>query len=400
MHFFIRYNMKLRLTVVVLSSIMLAIGQSRAQSLPNFDSLIVANASFLKGGDQFEGKAWNQIIERARNANYVLIGEDHFISEVPLFTQALVQSLRIDNYICEIDQWMLDILKNKINTLSDTQLEEWVSSNYNGFSFFQKENEFELLRNLIKQKINLIGIEQVGLMSTTILIQYLADTGSSKNKKVYEAMRDSSTVRNEQFFKDFSKPYFLATSFFEEAIGKLDRTKMTKDEVKLIDALVRSAEIYRTGSHRNRIKLMQSNLLEHYPQVLRGRKNVFKFGANHSIKGESYLPVIDIGTTAHVFAQGENQDSYHILVLPKSGYQAGFLGGSNAIDLNDDLYSALKPFFAKSSDNDWTYIDLEKIRAFVRTHKYDIQNPYLEKTIKGYDVLVVIPVASAAASIK
>jgi hypothetical protein len=145
---------------------------------------------------------------------------------------------------------------------------------------------------------------------------------------------------------------------------------------------------------------MQGNLLENYPQTLKGKKNLFKFGANHTIRGESYLPVYDIGTTAHILAQAENQDSYHILILPKAGEQAGFLKGSNPIDLNDGLYQSLMQLLNKASDSEWTSINLETIRSEVKKRKYAINNPLLEKTINGYDVLVVIPVATAAKAIR
>lgn len=382
------------LTILLMNSILFA------QAQLNFDSLVSASAATFNGKGQFSGKPWDQLVERSAKANYLLIGEDHFISEVPIFTQALAQRLHIDNYICEMDQWMLNIFKDKIATRTEAQLDKWISENYNGFSFFQKKNEFELLRYLLKQNINLIGIEQVGLMSTTIILQYLSETGSQKNREWYKVMRDSSAVSNERFFADQRKAFFMATSFFREAVDKLDRSSLKPDESKLIDALIRSADIYATGSHRNRIKLMQSNLMENYPQTLKGKKNLFKFGANHTIRGESYLPVYDIGTTAHIMAQAENQDSYHILVLPKAGEQAGFLGGSNPIDLNDELYQSLKQLLEKASDSEWTSINLENIRNEAKKKEYAINNPTLEKTINGYDVLIVIPLATAAKAIR
>lgn len=370
-----------------------------AQSRLYFDSLIAANTSVFKGGNQFSGKAWDQLVERSRATNYVLIGEDHFLSEVPQFTNALIQQLAIDNYICEMDQWMLDIFKSRISTNTDAQLQSWISSNYNGFSFFQKKNEFALLQFLVKQQVDLVGIEQVGLTSTTILFQYLVENANRQNKKYYELLRDSSAVVNSKFFMDQSKPFFFATPYFSSTMKKLNREVMGKDEAALVTALSRSAEIYASGSHRQRIKLMQANLMDNYAQ-LRGKKNVFKFGANHTLKGESYLPVIDIGTTAHILAQAEHQDSYHMLVLPKSGKQAGFLEGTNEISMNEEPYRSLQPFFAQASDSDWSIIDLERIRNEVRKCGFVIDNPNLEKTIKGYDAFIVIPAATAAEALR
>jgi hypothetical protein len=392
--------MKNTLTLTLLVVLSLPVSTATAQSKLNFDSLVAANAVTFKAGSQFSGKGWDQLIEKSRRTNYVLIGEDHFISEIPLFTQAFAQQIKPDNYICEIDPWMLTIFNSKITKSSASQLDKWIAANYNGFSFFQKKNEFALMRSLLDQKVKLIGTEQVGLMSLPILYQYLAETGSAKNKTMYETMRDSSTAMNNRFFADMNKPFFMVSPSFTEMMGRLDKASMKPDEAALTSAMTRSAAIYQTGSHRDRIKLMQQHFMELYPQAIKGKKNLFKFGANHTIKGESYIPVYDLGTTANILAQAENQDSYHIMIMPRSGEQAGFLTGKNNIDLTEGIYASLKPFFDKASTTEWTTFDFEAIRAAIRKNKFPISDRMLEKTILGYDALVVIPVATAAEPLK
>lgn len=70
-----------------------------------------------------------------------------------MLTQVLIQNVNIDNNVCEIDQQMLDIFKGKITSLTAPQFEKWITDNSNEFLFFQKKNEFESLRYLIKKKI-------------------------------------------------------------------------------------------------------------------------------------------------------------------------------------------------------------------------------------------------------
>ena len=388
----------MKVTSLVFIIMLYMTGLTLAQSKFNLDSLITSQATSFRVGAQFAGKGWELLVENAKRSNYVLIGEDHFISEVPVFAQALVQQLKIENYVSEMDPWMLKTFVNKL-ALPEAERSKWVSSNSNGFSFFQKKNEFDLLQFLIQEKVNLIGAEQIAFMSTTILLQQLQETGHQKNRGVYKLMRDSSAVVNQRFFDNQSNPFFLIAPFFTELVSKLDRSVMKAEEKDIVDDMVRSAEIYKTGSHRNRIKFMQSNLMKNY-SMMKGRKNLFKFGANHAMKGESYIPVYDIGTTAHIWAQAENQDSYHILILPRAGSQSGFLTGSNPIDFENEPFKSLKPFFEKSSNTEWTFIDIEKIRAAVRRHKIDLNNSFLEKTIAGYDALVVIPIATPAEAVK
>lgn len=387
-----------RLTLILLT---LTSINAIAQSKLNFDSLLTANTMTFTGTSQFSGKGWDHIINKSGRTNYVLIGEDHFIGEIPVFTRAFTQQVKPENYICEVDQWMMNIFTSKITKSTQAQLDAWITANYNGFSFFQKKNEFELMRSLLNQKTNLIGIEQVGLMSVPILYQYLSERGSQKNKKMYEVMRDSSTAINNRCFADMRKnPFFFITPLFQEMMSKLDKASMKPEEIAITEAMTRSAEIYSSGSHRMRIKLMQQNLMALYPNTLKGRKNVFKFGANHTLKGESYIPVFDIGTTANILAQAENQDSYHIIVLPKSGQQAGFMSGKQDIDFKEGLYASLRPFFDKASSTEWTTFDLEAIRAAIRKNEILINNDELRKTILGYDALVVIPIATAAEAVR
>jgi hypothetical protein len=126
----------------------------------------------------------------------------------------------------------------------------------------------------------------------------------------------------------------------------------------------------------------------------------FLFGANHTMKGESYLPVYDIGTTANIFSQAEGQDSYHIIVLPKSGKQAGFITGSGDLDMNDGIFRSLMVLLDKASATEWTTINLEPIRTAIRKQNFIITDDILKKTMYGYDALVVIPVATAAEAVR
>lgn len=364
------------------------------------DSLIRSNTITFQYKEGFSGKGWDQLIDRIRQANYVLIGEDHFIQEIPVFTRAIVTSSSFDNYVAEIDPWMMKIFHDKITSLSALQLNAWIDSNYNGFSFFQKKPDFELLQELVQRKIRLLGTEQIALMSTSIIFQELVERGNINNRKIYTLLRDSSKVINDRFFKDQSQPFFMNTATFTNQMAKLNRSAMNAYEKDIIIALEKSQKIYSTGSHSERIRLMQHQLMNVYTTALKGKRSLFRFGANHSMKGESFLPVYDIGTTAHVLAQSEYKESYHLLVLPKSGTQAGFLTGENNIDLNDPLYKALQPLLKQASDHEWTFIPLDKVRKAITKSKYLIAESMLYKAIMGYDGIVVIPKSTAAPALR
>lgn len=364
------------------------------------DSAIMKNKNTFQFQHQFKGEGWNKLMAKVATANYVMIGEDHFISEIPLFTRAIIEEQQFDNYVAEMDPWMLQIFYNKISQLPAEKLNQWISDHYNEFSFFQKKNEFELLPLLMQRNIRLLGTEQIGLMSTTSIFEYLMEKGNKDHKAMYTLLRDSSAAISQRFFTDLRQPHFMKTKVFTQYMNKLDTTKMGQEEAAIVEDLWKSQSIYKTENHNERIRLMQKYLFQHHNEYLKGKKNLFKFGANHCMKGESYIPVYDIGTTAHVMALSENTNSYHILILPKKGKQAGFLNGEHAIETNSGLFKELLPLFNQASDTDWTFIELDAVRKELYNKKYKLNSNYLEKTIKGYDAIVIIPESTPAAAIR
>ena len=360
-----------------------------------FSNVLKKNINHFTVDNGFSGEGWDKIIQQSKESQYVLIGEDHFIHEVPVFTSALVEEVSFDNYICEVDPWTLEIIESKMTNLPAPELTNWKNENANELSFFQKEPEFDMLQRMVDKGINLIGLEQVGLISTTIIFEHLSTVGYKGNRNLYKQLKDSSLVYSRGFVQD-QKPYFMRSDFFMAILEMLDYDNMLVEEARAIDAIKRSAEIYKTGSHSMRIKLMHENMFYYYGNHLKGKRNLFKFGANHPMKGESYLPIYDIGNTAHVMSQSEGGESLHILILPRSGEQAGFIDGKSKIDYSSGLYKSLMPFFNASHDEKWTVIDLNEMRRYLRKHRYNFEDSYLEKTIKGYDLMVVIPEATAA----
>jgi hypothetical protein len=46
------------------------------------------------------GLGWDKMLERAKASNSVLIGEDHFFNEIPIFVSALTKAVKFDNFFC------------------------------------------------------------------------------------------------------------------------------------------------------------------------------------------------------------------------------------------------------------------------------------------------------------
>lgn len=131
---------------------------------------------------------WTKLLEKARESNDVLIGEDHFTNEIPYFTSALASQIKFDNFFCEIDPFTAGILEEKIKTLPKNDLQEYVNKYGNTFSFYAFTPEFALLKQLAKSNTRIYGTDQILLVGEQVICSELYKI--TKNKKARDIYLD------------------------------------------------------------------------------------------------------------------------------------------------------------------------------------------------------------------
>jgi hypothetical protein len=187
------------------------------------------------------------------------------------------------------------------------------------------------------------------------------------------------------------------TEDFDKKIAELSALKLSPEEKKIIEALKLTAKIYKSRSHHLRIQLMKNQLMEHYNEWV-GKKNLYKYGANHASKGESLLEIYDIGNLVNNVADSQFTNSLHLMIVGKSGTQASPFQGfpSEKVDPNTGSLKSLNPFFKLVEGNEWQCFDMVPIREAINSGKIKVTDVKLLRIIKGFDILVVIPEVTAA----
>ena len=210
-------------------------------------------------------------------------------------------------------------------------------------------------------------------------------------------MASNSKLYFDNFLKDQSRPFYLLTEDFEKNINELASLPLSKQEIKIIDALRLSAKIYKSQSHRLRIQLMKNQLMNKYAEW-NGKRNLFKYGANHMAKGESFLDVYDIGNLVSSIDDSNYQSSLHLMILGIIGTQASPFEGYPAekIDQNAELLTTLKPITKIVDGENWCCFDLLPFKNKLMSGKLKVNDVRLERIIKGYDFLVIIPKVTAS----
>lgn len=367
------------------------------------DSLLTALAksnvtTFVKNEATFQGAGWDKILKTAASSGDVLIGEDHFTNETPYFTSAIAAKIKFDNFFCEIDPFTAAILQDKIKTLVHAQLQDYINTYGDTFSFYSYSPEFELLRQLAGSNTTIRGTDQILLIGDRVICNELQKITKSKAAKaIYNMIADSSKIYFDRFLKDQSKPFYLLTDDFDKSVSKLSALKLSSQETKVINALRLSAKIYKSQSHELRIQLMKHQLMEVYTGWS-GKKNLFKYGANHLAKGESFLDIYDIGNLVSSINDADYKHSLHIMILGISGTQASRFEGFPAenIDPNNSVLKVLKPITKIVAGEQWHCFDLKPLRKELEEGRLKITSIKLQRIIKGYDMLVIIPKVTAS----
>lgn len=306
--------------------------------------------------------------------NSLLIGETHFTNEVPYFTKAIIDKVKFDNYFHEIDPYSNEIIEYKIKSATKS-LDEFVQKFNSNFSFLEIDKDFKLFKRIVQSGIRTFGVEQISLFADKLIISNLNEI--SKNKKAKEIYQQMLQNSHNLTLKDNKKKYLFSDDCFEK-ISLLLKLELSKEERKQIEDLKLSREIYLNGNHHLRIQLMKNILLKEMPNWTT-KKNLFKFGAFHTPKGESLMEIFDIGNLIFNIEDGNFRNSLHVMITGKS--------------LNESLENLkLYESFLKVVKNDeWYYFDLQPLQKAISNNKLKIENPTLLRIIKGYDILIYVP---------
>ncbi len=222
-------------------------------------------------------------------------------------------------------------------------------------------------------------------------------TQNNQAKETYENIEEKSKAYFSAYLKDPNNYFYFFTDEFEKQLNELLSLDISKEEKERIDALTLSLKIYKEQNHHLRIQLMKNNLMKVYSNW-ENKKNLFKYGAFHLAKGESLLNVYDLGNLVNNIADSKFENSLHIIVLGKSGTQASPFKGfpDETIDENSNNLKPFELLLNNVTTDQWHCFDMSPLRTALYNGKVVVNNTKLEKIIKGYDYVIVIPEVTAA----
>lgn len=351
----------------------------------------------------FEGKGWELIQAGVQKSQYVLIGEDHFMAEVPYFTEQILKTTTFNTLAIEIDPYIAQILDNQLAKPDTTALMKWATQAGPALSFYSLREEFHLLREAHRTRTQLIGFDQIASMSDPVLYEDLQRTTTHPGtRQRYADMSAKASDAAAKASADLRQPMYMMSADFDQNVAALEKESLSAREKEILDAIKLSARIYKTQSHLLRVQLMKHQLMAAYPSAIKDRKVLVKMGAMHCARGESYLTVYDSGNLLSNLADSEYKTSFHIAIFGKNGVQGSpfkALPEQTLDPVNGDL-KFIKPFFEATPKEDWVVFNLLPLRKALQSKKLSIDDTDLRRTVLGYDALVIFPIAHPSHSLK
>jgi hypothetical protein len=362
-------------------------------------------------------------------AQFVLIGEDHGISQIPQFAGAVCDLLGPQGF---------HTMAVETGPLAADELQQWIATDSSRESliafekkfpetiaFYNYQEEYDLLTHCVRaaqgREFRLWGLDQElmgasGLILTRILETHPGKQAADEAQRLLQKNDDSHAVA----VKSGSPGDIFMMTASDDELNKLRDLLQTEGNATsqaLIEALIKSRDIYQKNmngsgyeSNRERALLMKSNFVSDYKQATQADgappKVLFKFGAWHMYKGINPLLNNDMGNFVTEFADSQGTTSLHIAILGVKGSQLRFAGigrpaqpaDFNLAEDKDSDFLFLKPMFDNLENEGWTMFDLRGLRKGF--HTLEPVDKEMERMIFGYDLLVLIPNATPSKEIQ
>ncbi|HLK97393.1 MAG TPA: hypothetical protein VK364_06465, partial [Hymenobacter sp.] len=134
-------------------------------------------------GPEPTGTGWDKLRESIQKSQFVLVGEEHGIAQIPVFTGAVAQVLKPAAFVAEIDTYQMQELTHL--TAQPGPPTAYLKQHPYALSFYSWTEEYELARQLRAQNVQLIGVEQVNFFSIGSFYSQLATLAKNKQAKAY-----------------------------------------------------------------------------------------------------------------------------------------------------------------------------------------------------------------------
>lgn len=367
---------------------------------PNFDKLLEAN-SFPISHD-FTGAGWNHLIHKGIEADYFLVGEEHGIREIPVITKELFKSLHSEGYkyfAIETGPISAELITNLLEK-DEKAVDEFFTRYPFSIPFYSWKEELELLRTvgkLSKTDRTFWGLDQEFILAARPLFDRYKNSFSDPSYLEGEVSKAHAGYR--KIVEQRQQDGIWLVNQNEESWAHLRNLAATPEAMQLIEELKKSSDIYNLffsgKSHENNEARVDNfiSLFENYQSESDDGKVMIKMGSTHTMKGESFFGVHDLGD---YLAGQSHKKTFHLAMVPISGFQNKYVPFLDKKTLKTPIDHAISGSlidFAAGviSQENVVLLDTSPFHEYLDDLPEDKN---LRKFILGYDAILFIPNAT------
>lgn len=356
------------------------------------------------------GRGWDWLVQKARDARFTLIGEEHGVAETAQISSALFNALRAAGYTRMAIE-LSPIIAQDIETAARRNgvqgiLDFFAAPSTWSPMYLRQEAEFiaTVVSAAPKNERVLWGLDRE-IFSDRYLISRLEPRVTRGARESFARLKEASTTAYALQQQNAGPPFLFSAqdpaivSAVRAAWPNPDRESdtilRTLEESLAINAVARTGTAW--DSSERRAQWMRNSLAERLREE-RGRtpKVMMKFGYNHMIRGANYVNIFDVGSMTAEVAALNGGRAFHIIVLPGPGSRQAVLGpGRSFASVSSDEFDEFRAgeqrltrVLSSANATGHEVIDLRALRPLA-VRGLESWNSDVIKTILGYDAAVI-----------
>jgi len=366
------------------------------------------------------------IAKEAAASQFVLVGEDHGLAEMPRFTAALFALIRPAGYrhlaveIGPLVAAKLGVLAAATDAME--QFSDFSHTHPYAAPFYQWREEAAMMERVVKSmdgtEGTVWGLDQEFIGSGSFLLEQLEPLAPDDAARALIARHLVTACGDLQRMidtHDSAAGFVIAVTPAEIAELRQAFADAGPAAATILNELERTNTIYRMNgdgrgwtSNFERARLAKEHFRREYDLALASDgglpRVLFKYGAMHMRRGRSMIGVHDLGNLASELAEFNGLRSFHILVViargtvnqfhPFAGIEADKNAPYSGVD-SFDGFADVKPLIEAADPVAWTLLDVRPVRRFLNGRYRELDRGLLD-CLWGYDAVLIIPDGTAS----
>jgi hypothetical protein len=374
----------------------------------------------MSDGGAPAGRGWVWLVEKAGDARFTLIGEEHGVAETAQLSAALFNALRGSGYTRMAIE-LSPIIAQDIESAARRNGVQGILDFYaapSTWSPMYLREEAQFLASVVsaspRNERVLWGLDRE-IFSDRYLISRLEPKVPPRAKESFARLKEASTNAGALQQQNQGPPVLFSSqdpaivsavrAAWPNADRESDMILRTLEESLAINAVAQTGTAWDSSDRRAQ---WMRNALAGRLRNERGRgspKVMMKFGYNHMIRGANYVNIFDVGSMTDEVAALSGGRAFHIIVLPGPGSRQAVLGpGRSFVSVSSDEFDEFRAgdqrlarVLSNTAATGHEVIDLRALRPLAM-RGLESWNSDVVRTIHGYDAAVIWKGARASSS--